>query len=76
MDFFGIPTWLFITMMATSVGLGLIIRVWLDRRTARQAIEEKERIKELRKENKRNRKKAKKAAKSRKKTPAGSTPEK
>ena len=68
MDVLGIPLWLFATMMGTSLALGLILRIWLDRREARQTLKEKERIKELRKENKRNRKKAKKAAKSRKNT--------
>jgi hypothetical protein len=70
MELLGIPFWVFAVMMAGSVGLGLILRFWMDRRKERQAIEEKERIKEMRKENKRNLKKAKKAAKSRKNTPA------
>lgn len=75
MELLGIPAWVFFTMMAASLIIGLGIRFWLDRRDARRALEEKERIKMLKKENKRAQKKAKKALKSRKGKKAGNESE-
>ena len=72
MELLGIPVWVFVTMMASSLILGLGIRFWLDRRDARRAIEAKERIKMLKKENRRAQKKAKKSIKSRKNKKADS----
>lgn len=63
MNILGIPVWLFIAMMALSLFLGIALRVWLNRREARRALEKKERDKELKKQFKRAKKLAKKSAK-------------